>query len=339
MVLGDDGPHVPGLHSVGDLAGLGAVEQQGHVGQIGEVLHRQIALPDLRALHIVDGDGVLVAVGNGHLLQQLLQGPLGLGGADEGVVHIQGVAMLHHAGPEGAVEDLLQLALIHHRAAEGEAGGVGHPAGLHGVVAADGVGDGPLHRQEGGLGLRLAGHGAQIHAVIGHGGGGGVEDLEHGENGDSQAGGKEDRRVDPLGLAGPPGPGDELRYGGADAVHQSPGPLAQQGHGAGQQQLELPVGAVGLRKPLPVPIAENPAGVAVPLGHDDAARPGVLGPLTAGLGLLAGRTLGRKPSAPGTLFSVSVVLESHSILRCCAQPRGRARTEPGACRGAGYNPA
>ena len=337
MVLGDDGPHVPGLHGVGDLAGLGAVEQQGHVGQIGEVLHRQVALPDLRVLHVVDGHRVLVAVGDGHLLQQLLQSALGLGGADEGVVHVQGVAVLHHAGPEGAVKDLLQLALVHHGAAVGEAGGVGHPAGLHAVVAANGVGDGPLHREESCLGLRLAGHGAHVHAVIDHRGGGGVEDLEHGEHGNGQSGGQEDRRVDPLGLGDPPHPGDKLRYGGADAVYQPPGPLAQQGHGAGQQQLELPVGAVGLREPLPVPIAQDPAGVAVPLGHDDPVGHRVLDPLAAGLGFL-GRTLRGEPLAPGVISFIFMLLDCHSLSSddCTTPPRKRPRR---GLTGESYNPA
>ena len=88
MVLGNQGPAVALRHRVGDLPRLGAVEQQRGVRQVGEVLHRQIALPDLHALHELHGHGVFIAVVRRHLVQQALQGPLGLGGADELAVDI-----------------------------------------------------------------------------------------------------------------------------------------------------------------------------------------------------------------------------------------------------------
>ena len=95
--------------------------------------------------------------------------------------------MLHH--PQGVAEGLLQICLVHQGAAVGQMGGVGNLAGLQGVVAADSVRDGALHAEHGRLGGLLAGHGAQLHAVKGDGGGGGVEHLEDGEHGDRQTGG------------------------------------------------------------------------------------------------------------------------------------------------------
>ena len=257
MVLGNDRPAVPALHGVGHLAGLGAVELQGHVGQVGEVLHRQIALPDLPVLHKVDGDRVLAAVGDGGLGHQLLQSALSLGGADELIVHIQGVAVLHHAGPELVAEGGLQLLLLHHRAAEGQVGGVGDLAGLHGVVAADGVRDGALHRQEGGLGLLLAGHGGQLLPFEGHGGGGGVEHPEHGKHRDGQPRGQKDRRMDQPAAAGraPLGPGGQGQQGRVGLMEPGAELAADQGHTAGQQQAQLAVGIVGLGKALAVSVA------------------------------------------------------------------------------------
>ena len=265
VVLGNDGPAVPLLHGVGDLPGLGGVEQQRHVRQIGEILHRQVALPDLNVLHKVDGHGVLVAEGGGHLLQQLLQSPLGLGGADELAAHIQGVAVGHHV--QLILQGLLQLPGVLHRAAGGEAGGVGHGALLQGVVVAQHVGDGGLHGHPGGGGLLLGGHGAQLHAVEGHGGGGGVENVEDGEHRHSDAGGEEHRHVEPLRLRHPPQPRGGGGQGGAQAVKGRRAFMPDQGHAAGQKETELLVGAAALGKPLPVPEAGYPPPAPVFCGH------------------------------------------------------------------------
>ena len=208
VVLGNDRPYVAALHRISHLTGFGAVEEQGHVGQIGEILRGHIALTDLNLLHKIDGDGVLIAVGGGQLGEQLIHGPFGLGCANKLPVYIQGVAVLHHT--QGVAEGRLQIPFIHQCAAEGQTGGVGDLVCLHGVPAAQGVGDGPLHRQHSGMGLLLAGYGTQLHTVKSQGGSSGVKHLVYGEHGDSQTGGQEDGSVDPLGLCHAPQAGDAL---------------------------------------------------------------------------------------------------------------------------------
>ena len=95
VVLGDDAPDVAFLDDVGDLAGLGAVEQEGDFAQVGEFFHGEVALADLNALDEVDGHGVLVAVGGGDLIKEFVQSALSLGGADELAADVEGRSEEH----------------------------------------------------------------------------------------------------------------------------------------------------------------------------------------------------------------------------------------------------
>ena len=261
VVLGNDGPAVPGLHGVGLLSGLDAVEQQGHVRKVGKILYGQIALADLPVLHEINGDGVLVAVGGGYLGHQLVQSALRLGGADELAVDIQGVAVFHHT--QGLAEGLLKVGFLHQGAAVGHAGGVGQTLRRQAVAAAQLLRDGGLHPLHGGQGLLLAGYGAQLHALKGESGAGGVEDPVGGEDGQQEACRKKDRRLQKAvaGHAALPGLDPEGQGGekGTNAVGGSAGLLPQEGHTARQEKLELPGGAAGLREPAVDAVRGSPA--------------------------------------------------------------------------------
>ena len=263
MVLGNQGPAVALRHRVGDLPRLGAVEQQRGVRQVGEVLHRQIALPDLHPLQEIRRDGILAAIGRFDLIQQGLKGALRLGRADKVAVNIEGVAVLHH--PQGAAQSLLQLLLAHQRAAGRQAGAVGQLAVLHGEVVAQDGGDGPLHRRAGRPGLALRGHRAQLHAVKDHRGAGGIADRVDGEGCRGQA----DRQKG--GGICPPGRGKRPQAGNktAPANPQAQGLVAQlpphRRGAAAQKQPQLLPGTAGLREPLPALPAGLLAGLIPPL--------------------------------------------------------------------------
>ena len=245
------GPHVQGvsdgvegvplLHHIGGLLHphLGQSGPDGRQVEpgVGGQLHRG----DLHVLHELIADGVLGEVRGGGLVQQGLQLLLSGGAAQLGAVHPQAVRL--DQGAHVLEQSLFDLGGVTELA--GDHVHRGHrDLGVEGVVFPQDIRGPGLHVADDGLHVVLAGHHAQLLAVVVHGVGPGVGGAEggdahhHREQGHIQQGGHGVvlHHVPDL----PPGGADLVPAVGGEVAHPLPALSTKGAHALGGPSGPLP---------------------------------------------------------------------------------------------------